>query len=68
MVANHQHVEVFINGIDGIGQRRVSGGGQDIRMRAGGDDIWRMPAAGPFGVKGVDGTIANRRQRIFDKA
>ena len=65
MVANHQHVEMLVDGVDGIGQRRVRRGGQDIRMRAGGDDIRRMTAARAFGVKSMNGAIANRRQRIF---
>ena len=34
-------------------------------MRAGGDDIRRMTAARAFGVKSMNGAIANRRQRIF---
>ena len=58
---------MLVDGVDGIGQRRVSGGGQNIRMRAGGDDIRRMAAARAFGVKGMNGAIANCRQRIFNE-
>lgn len=67
MVADHQHVEMFIDGVDGIRQRRVGGGGQNIRMCAGGDNIRRMAAACAFGMEGMNGAIANRRQRILNK-
>ena len=67
VVANHQHVEMLVDSVDGIGQRRICGGGQNIRMRAGGDDIRRMAAARAFGVKGMNGAIANCRQRIFNE-
>ncbi len=65
MVTNHQHIEMLVDGVDGIRQCRIRGGGQDIRMCAGGNDIRRMTAARAFGMEGMNGTIANRRQRIF---
>ncbi len=67
VMANHQHVQVLVDGVDRVGQRRVGGGGQNIRVRAGGDDIRRMAAARPFGVEGVDGAPGDGGQRVFDK-
>ena len=67
MVTDHQHVQVLVDGIHRVGQRRVGGGGQNIRVRAGGDDIRRMAAARPFGVEGVDGAPGDGSQRVFDK-
>lgn len=67
MVADHQHVEMFIDGVDGIRQRRVGGGGQNIRMCAGGDDIRRMAATCAFGMESMNGAIADRCQRILNK-
>ena len=66
-MANHQHVEMLVDGVHRVGQGRVGGRGQNIRVRAGGDDIRRVAAARPFGVEGVDGAPANGGQRIFDK-
>ncbi|STW48190.1 Uncharacterised protein [Klebsiella pneumoniae] len=55
MVADHQHIEMFIDGVEGVGQRWVGGRRQNVRVGAGGDDVRRMAAAGPFGMEGVDG-------------
>jgi hypothetical protein len=38
---------MLVDGVDRVGQRRVGGGGQNIRVRAGGDDIRRVAAARP---------------------
>ena len=67
VVADHQHIEMFIDGIDRIGQGRVGGGGQNIRVRTGGNNIRRVAATGPFRVEGMDGAPADGRQRVFDE-
>ena len=67
MVADHQHIEMFIDGVESVGQRWVGGRRQNVRVGAGGDDVRRMAAAGPFGMEGVDGAPGDGSQRVFDK-
>ena len=67
VMTNHQHVEMLVDGVHRVGQGRVGGRGQNIRVRAGGDDIRRVAAARPFGVEGVDCAPGDSRQRVFDK-
>ncbi len=68
MVAHHQHVEMFIDGIHSVRACRISRRGQHIRQPTGSDNIWCVTATRTFGVIGVNGTITNRRQCVFDKA
>ena len=67
MVAHHQHVQMFIQGVDGVGPGRIGGGGQDIRLAHSGDNVRRMAPARAFSVEGVDGTVFECRQRVFQK-
>ncbi|SSJ98968.1 Uncharacterised protein [Klebsiella pneumoniae] len=67
MVADHQHIEMFIDGVEGVGQRWVGGRRQNVRVGAGGDDVRRMAAAGPFGMEGVDGAPADGGEGVFHK-
>jgi hypothetical protein len=55
MMADHEHVEVLVNSVDGVGTGRVGGTGQHMGFAADADDVRRVPAAGPFGVVGVNG-------------
>ena len=55
MVADHQHVEVLLERVHGVGPRRVGRGRDDVRQARDPDDVGRVAAAGALGVEGVDG-------------
>lgn len=67
VVADHQHVEVFVDGVDGVRPCGIGGGRQYVVLGAGGDDIGGMAAAGPFGVIGVDAPAFERGEGVFHK-
>ena len=66
-MANHQHVEVLVDGVDGIGPRRVRRRGQHVGLAAGLDDVGSMTAPGAFGVVGVDAPALERVEGVFDE-
>ena len=68
MVANHQHIQMLINGVDGVGPSRIGGCGQNIGQTTGRDDIRRVSATGTFSVKTVDRAAFECGERVFDKA
>ena len=68
MVANHQHVEVFIHCIDCEGPGRVGRGRQHIRLTAYFDNIRRMTAASTFGMEGMDVAALESSDRVLDEA
>nr|GEU28209.1 hypothetical protein [Tanacetum cinerariifolium] len=57
VVAHHQHVQVFVERIDGERPGGVGGRRQHIGFADRGDDVGRMAAARAFGVEGVDGAV-----------
>jgi len=50
MMAHHQHVQMLIDGVDGVGPGRIGRGRQHVRHTTGLDDVGRMAATGAFGV------------------
>ena len=68
VVADHQHVEMFFDGIHRVGHGGVGGRGQDVLAGHHLDDIGRVAAACPFGMEGMDRAPPDRGQRVFDKA
>src|SRR5690554_3401983 len=68
VVAHHQHVQVFIDGVHGVGPRGVSGRRQYEILRAGRDDVRSVATAGTFGMKGVNATTLEGGQGVFHKA
>ena len=68
MVTNHQHIEMLIDRIHSVRARWVCGRRQHVRQPARPDNVWCMTTARTFGVIGVNGTITNRSQCVFDKA
>src|SRR5918999_5451641 len=67
-MADHQHVQVLIDGVDGIGPRRIGAGGKHISLAADLDDVRCMPAARPLGVIGMDSAALERGDGVLDKA
>ena len=68
MMADHQHVEMLVERVDGVGPRGIGGTGQHVRLAADADDVRRMAAAGAFGVIGVNRAAFERRDRRLDEA
>src|SRR5207244_10849000 len=68
VVAHHQHVQVLVDGVDRVGPRRVGRGRQHVWQPAQFDDVGGMPAAGAFGVEGVDVAPFEGGDRVLDKA
>ena len=68
VVANHEHVEVFVYGIDGVGACGVGGGGQYIGFSAQAHNVGCMTATSAFGVVGVNGAPFEGRRRLFYKS
>src|SRR5690554_1810769 len=68
VVTHHQHVQVFIDGVHGVGPCRVGGRRQYIIFGAGGNDVRGVAAAGAFGVEGVNAAAFEGGQGVFHKA
>ena len=68
VMADHQHVEMLVDGVDGVRPRRVRRGGQHVVGAARFDDVRRVAAAGAFRVIRVDRAAAERRERRLDEA
>ena len=68
VVADHQHVEMFVDRVHGKGPRGVGAGGKDVGQAGDLDDVRRMTAARTLGVEGVDRAALDGRDRVVDKA
>jgi hypothetical protein len=68
VVAHHQHVEVFLERVAGVGPGGVGAAGQHVGLAADLDDVGGMAAASPFGVEGVDGAALDGGDRVFNEA
>ena len=67
VVADHEHVEMLVDGVDGKGARGVGGGGEDVGLAADADDVGRVAAASALGVKGVDGAPFEGADGVVDE-
>ena len=68
MVAHHQHIEMLVDGVAGVGPRRIGRRRQHVLQPRHLDDVGRVAAAGAFGVEGVDGAALERLDGVFDEA
>ena len=68
VVTDHQHVEMFFERVHREGPGRVGRRRQYVLVTTYLDDVWRVPAACAFGVKGVDRTALDRGDSVLDKA
>ena len=68
MVAHHDHVEMFVEGIAGVGVGRVGRGRQAVGLAGDADDVRRVAAAGALGVIHVDGAALDGGQGVFEEA
>ena len=67
-MADHQHVQMLVDGVDGEWPRRVRARWQHVRFAADFDDVRRMPAARAFAVKSMNRPAFECPDRILDKA
>ena len=68
VVAHHQHVQVLVDGVHGVGTRGVGGRGQYVGLSARLDDVGSVPTSGALGVIGVDRAALERSQRVLHEA
>ena len=69
VVADHQHVEMLVDGVDRVGPRRVGRRGQHVRQRRTTlmmSGAWPPPA--PSVWIGVDGAALEGGERVLDEA
>ena len=57
VVTHHQHIQVFFQGVGGVGPGGIGGRGQHVGFAANLDDVRRVATARPFGVISVNGAI-----------
>ena len=67
VMADHQHVEVLVDRVDGERPGRVGAGRQDVGQAGDLDDVRGVAAAGAFGVEAVDRPALDRRDRVVDE-
>jgi len=68
VVAHHQHVEVLLERVAGVGPGGIGAARQHIRFAADLDDVGGMATTGPFGMKGVDRASLDGGDRVLDEA
>ena len=67
VVADHQHVQVLLNGVDGERASRIGRRRQRILETSHLDDVRRVATAGSLGMVGVDRSPADGANRVFDE-
>ena len=68
VVADHEHVEMLVDGVHRVGPRGVGGGRQHVLLGAGSENVRGVAAACAFGVVGVNAALFKRRQGVFHEA
>src|SRR5690554_4778566 len=68
MVANHQHVQVFVDGVGGEGHGRIGRRRQHIGHSGRPDDVRSVAAARTLGMKRMNAAALERLEGIFHKA
>ena len=68
VVAHHQHVEVLVDRVHGVGHGRVGRRGQEVLLAHHAQDVRRVAAARAFGVEGAQRAALRRRDRVLDEA
>src|SRR5579885_1504075 len=68
MVADHEHVQMLLDGVYREGPGRIRGAGEHVGLGGNLDDVRRMPAAGAFRVEGVYRAPADGANCVFHEA
>lgn len=66
MMADHEHVKVFIKGVASVGARGVGAAGEDVGVFDYRDDVGCVASAGAFGVVGVDCAVFEGGDGLLD--
>ena len=61
VMAHHQHVEMLVNGVDGVGHRRIGRRRQEVVAADHPEDVRRMTTARALGMKGAEAAPAWQR-------
>lgn len=67
VVARHDHIEVFVDCVAGVGLGWVRGAREDVGVLDEGNHIWGVAASSAFDVIGVDGTALESCCGTFDE-
>ena len=65
VVTHHQHVEVFVDGVLGVGSSGVGGGGQHVGFTAHSDDVGGVTTSRALRVVCVDRATAEGFDGLF---
>ena len=65
VVADHEHVQVLVDGVGGVGTGGVGGGRQHVRVTHDLQDVRSVPAARALRVVRVDGASFERSQSVL---
>ena len=68
VMTHHQHVEVLVERVHGVGSRGIGRARQHVRLAAHANDVGRVPAASAFGVIRVNRPALEGRDRVVDVA
>ena len=68
VVADHQHVHMLVQRVDGVGHGRVGGRWQKVRLADHAHDVRRMATARAFGVKGAQAAALGGLDGVFHNA
>mmetsp|Transcript_27196 Transcript_27196/g.56243 ORF Transcript_27196/g.56243 Transcript_27196/m.56243 type:complete len:751 (+) Transcript_27196:184-2436(+) len=68
VVADHQHVEMLVHGVDGKGPRGVRRAGKDVGFLDDLDDVGGVATAGTLRVVGVDGPSLHCGDAVVDES
>ena len=68
VVADHEHVEVLVEGVHRVRPGRVRAAGQHVRVPGDGDDVRRVTASGTLRVVRVDAPAGDRGEGVLDEA
>jgi hypothetical protein len=68
VMTNHGHVEMFVERIDRVGVGRIGRRRQTVHLAGDANDVGCVATARAFRVIHVNGTAADRLERVLDKA
>ena len=68
VVADHQHVHMLVQRVDGVGHGRVGGTGQEVGLPHDLQNVRCVAATGAFGMEGAESSAFRCGNGVFHKA
>ena len=68
VVADHEHIEMFVERVGRVGPGGVGGAGQHVGQAGDAQDVRGVAAAGALGMEGVDGAALEGGDGVLDEA